>query len=87
MCRTIFKATFDVFLYFWRQNRMKRYKSFTFRVSHNERRMISALAEFLQRTKSDAVRFVIVNAVKELMIQQSSRTNISNTKIENDGAK
>lgn len=64
---------------------MARYERFTFLCDKKERGLIKALAKRLQRSQSDAVRFVIVNAVRELKAQQSSSTNISNTKIENNG--
>ena len=66
---------------------MQRANLFAFRVNQEERQLIYILAQILQRTQSDAVRFVIVNAVRELKAQQSPRTNISNAKIENNGAK
>ena len=39
---------------------------FTMRVNDAERKMIAALAEHLQRTQSDAVRFIIRGAAHEL---------------------
>ena len=45
---------------------MKRTKRFTFRVNSDEQRMISALAKLLQRSRSDAVRFVVVKSAREL---------------------
>jgi|WetSurSiteA1Bulk_404760.scaffolds.fasta_scaffold92779_2 hypothetical protein len=44
---------------------MNRWDSFTFRVSQDERQLIAALAEKLQRTQSDAVRFVLREAAHE----------------------
>jgi len=45
---------------------MARYTRFTFLVNSDERRMIVALAERLQRPQSDAIRFVIREAVRAL---------------------
>jgi hypothetical protein len=45
---------------------MSRLDTFTFRVNKDERRLIARLAKQLQRSQSDAVRFVVISAVKEL---------------------
>ena len=45
---------------------MARYERFTFMCDPNERRAIAELAECLQRSQSDAVRFVVVEAAKQL---------------------
>lgn len=45
---------------------MARYERFTFLCDPNERRAIADLAECLQRSQSDAVRFVVVEAAKQL---------------------
>jgi hypothetical protein len=45
---------------------MRRQTIFTFRVSREERLLISRLAEFLQRSQSDAVRFVVLDACSSL---------------------
>jgi hypothetical protein len=45
---------------------MRRLKQFTFTVNDRERALIYTLAERLQRSQSDAVRFVVVNAAREL---------------------
>jgi hypothetical protein len=45
---------------------MQRVTQFAFRVSDNERQAITALAERLQRSQSDAVRFVVIEAAKQL---------------------
>ncbi len=45
---------------------MARNERFTFLIDENERRMISALAQRLRRTESDAVRFVVVEAAQAL---------------------
>ena len=49
---------------------MNRLDTFTFRVNQEERRMITSLAERLRRSQSDAIRFVVVNAAKELEAQE-----------------
>lgn len=45
---------------------MHRVTQFAFRVSNDERRAIADLAARLQRSQSDAVRFVVVEAAKQL---------------------
>jgi hypothetical protein len=45
---------------------MQRVTQFAFRVNDNERRAITDLAAKLQRSQSDAVRFVVIEAVKQL---------------------
>ena len=45
---------------------MARYERFTFLCDQGERRAIESLAESLQRSQSDAVRFVVVAAAREL---------------------
>ena len=44
----------------------KRSETFKFRLSNVERRAIADLAERLQRSESDAVRFVVIEAAKQL---------------------
>jgi len=48
---------------------MNRWDTFTFRVNQDERRLIAFLAEKLQRSQSDAVRFVVINAARKLTDQ------------------
>lgn len=48
---------------------MARYERFTFLCDKAERRLIATLAERLRRSQSDAVRFVVVNAARELATQ------------------
>ena len=43
---------------------MSRYKRFTFLCNRNERLMIALLANQLQRSQSDAIRFIIRQAIK-----------------------
>lgn len=43
-----------------------RVETFAFRVNQNERRAIADLATRLQRSQSDAVRFVVIEAAKQL---------------------
>jgi hypothetical protein len=45
---------------------MQRVIQFAFRVSNDERRAIADLAARLQRSQSDAVRFVVIEAAKQL---------------------
>jgi len=45
---------------------MARYERFTFLCDVNERRAIADLAARLQRSQSDAVRFVVIEAAKQL---------------------
>jgi len=45
---------------------MSRIDTFTFRVNPNERRLLAALAERLQRSQSDAVRWLVREAACEL---------------------
>ena len=45
---------------------MPRRTLFAFRVNQDERNLIASLADKLQRSQSDAVRFVVVNAIREL---------------------
>lgn len=44
---------------------MARNSNFTFRVSADERQLIAALAAWLDRTESDAVRWLIREAARE----------------------
>ena len=63
---------------------MTRCDIFTFRISQDERRLISALAERLQRTQSDAVRFVVINAARELAAQEASRIEDIHPEVNDD---
>lgn len=45
---------------------MARYQRFTFLCNHDERQQIAKLASHLRRSQSDAVRFLVVTAVREL---------------------
>jgi len=45
---------------------MQRVMQFSFRVSKDERRAIADLAARLQRSQSDAVRFVVIEAARQL---------------------
>lgn len=49
---------------------MARYKRFTFLCDKDERRLIADLAKRLQRSQGDAVRYIVVNAAKELEAQE-----------------
>jgi len=52
-----------------------RYERFTFTVNHSERTLIAVLAEQLQRSQSDAVRFVVTAAAKEMQAQQDAKNS------------
>ncbi len=45
---------------------MQRVTQFSFRVSKDERQAIADLAAWLQRSQSDAVRFVVIEAARQL---------------------
>ncbi len=45
---------------------MQRVTQFAFRVSEDERQAIANLAVRLQRSQSDAVRFVVIEAARQL---------------------
>lgn len=45
---------------------MQRVTQFSFRVNKDERQAIADLAARLQRSQSDAVRFVVIEAAKQL---------------------
>jgi hypothetical protein len=46
---------------------MSRVNAFTFRINAEERRLLAALANRLQRSQSDTVRLLIREAAKELV--------------------
>lgn len=55
---------------------MQRVTQFAFRVSNEERQAISDLAARLQRSQSDAVRFVVIEAARQLsQLQTGPRCN------------
>lgn len=45
---------------------MQRVAQFSFRVNRDERQAIADLAARLQRSQSDAVRFVVIEAIRQL---------------------
>jgi hypothetical protein len=51
---------------------MSRVDTFTFRVNTDERRILAALADKLQRSQSDAVRWLIRKSARELDIEIKS---------------
>lgn len=53
---------------------MARYSRFTFLCDLDERRAIAELAARLQRSQSDAVRFVVIEAAKQLAQSDLSPT-------------
>lgn len=46
---------------------MARYERFTFLCDENEKKAIANLATCLKRSQSDAVRFVVIEAAKQLI--------------------
>lgn len=56
---------------------MARYERFTFLVSHDERELIASLARSLQRSQSDAVRWLVINAAKELASQADNQVQLA----------
>jgi|GEM_PF-2587628 3-methyladenine DNA glycosylase AlkC len=46
---------------------MSRIGTFTFRVNAEERRLLTALADYLQRSQSDALRWLIRQAAREVL--------------------
>ena len=58
-------------------------KFFDFRISDVERQMLGAVAEVLERTKSDTLRMLIRHAAKEL-IDQKKTTHQSEKEFQND---
>ena len=57
---------------------MKRNKWFNFRVSPEEQQMIELFANLIQRTKSDAIRWIVMNALREMdtTFQPNSQSNV-----------
>jgi len=58
---------------------MARFERFTFLVNKKERELITALAERLNRSQSDAVRLVVTEAAKSLQNQRSNQQNNTQT--------
>jgi hypothetical protein len=50
---------------------MQRLSTFSFRVNDTERNLIALLAKCLKRSQSDAIRFIILETVKSLEIQEN----------------
>jgi len=50
----------------------RRYERFTFVCSKDERALIAMLAERLHRTRSDAVRFVVMEAVRAFALAEEN---------------
>jgi len=63
---------------------VNRINTFTFRVNREERNLIASLAKRLQRSRSDAVRFVVVNAMQELESQERSNSLIESKADKNE---
>jgi|GEM_PF-700579 len=53
---------------------MARYERFTFLCNQYERALIAMLAEHLRRSQSDAVRFVVLDAARELVDKNAKPT-------------
>ena len=51
---------------------MARYERFTILCDSNERRAIAELATYLHRSQSDAVRYVVVMAVRNFIIAEAT---------------
>ncbi len=52
---------------------MARYERFTFLCNDNEKKIIADLATRLQRSQSDAVRFVVIEAARQLAQHQEQK--------------
>ena len=52
---------------------MKRDERFTFLINTEERKLIRELAKRLQRSESDAIRYIVVNAARELRVMNGER--------------
>ena len=63
---------------------MSRYKRFTFLCNPNERRMIAFLARQLQRSQSDAIRYIIRKAVKVHEYDDKLLNDRKNEELNND---
>ena len=59
---------------------MARHKRFTFLCNQNEHALIVDLAERLSRSQSDAVRFVVLEAARELETQGATPTDAAATR-------
>ncbi len=71
---------------------MSREDRFTFIVNDAERQMIAQLADYLQRTQSDAVRFVIRRAIAALPSESTSppdqpKRSAQLPQVQHDGAR
>ena len=64
---------------------MNRVTIFAFRVSLQEREMIRELAERLERSQSDAVRYVLSNAIHTLENLDKASTQSKSWDIRNGG--
>ncbi len=55
---------------------MRRISQFAFRVNKDERRLIELLAQHLDRSQADAIRFVIRKAAQELALVENTTVPI-----------
>lgn len=55
---------------------MRRDETFVIRLTREERSLIVSLAKYLQRSQSDAVRFVVLAAARELLIKNGYKIHM-----------
>jgi hypothetical protein len=55
---------------------MQRVTQFSFRVSNTERQVIARLAQYLKRSQSDAVRFLLIEAEQQLFQADSGTLKV-----------
>ena len=58
---------------------------FIFRVSESERKMITALAEKLQRKEEDAVRYVVNQVAREIVAKGENYSPAPTVEVRNEG--
>ena len=64
---------------------MPRYERFTFLCNQGERRAIAELAARLQRSQSDAVRFIVIETAKQLAKNDDTAVKTFSTSKEVNG--
>lgn len=65
---------------------MARRGRFTFLCDENEREMIAALAVRLRRSRSDAVRFIIVEAAREMRVEATDKAQAITPEVRSENA-
>ena len=65
---------------------MARYTRFTFLCDDNERKMVAAIADRLQRTQSDAIRWLVINAAEQMGVRSNDGANIEGDRDEPESA-